>query len=294
MARAEDASMTHARAAVSLLSAAALMFAGAGQARAATSSSSVQNPTFAFSTPGQKQVTLKACNSKGCSTVTQTITVLDPRPVILSAQVGAAAVEAGQLVNLAGTGRGQPPLTYTWKVTRPSSPEIDVLGAGAWWNTAGVAPGTYDVVLHLQNAAGGVDSQSATVVVGPETAKDFYTVPPCRLLDTRQSSALSSGTPLTFAVAGISAFACGIPATAKAVAVNITVVDPTNSGFVSLYPGNYPVPATSTLNFSPGQTRTNNAVLPLSSDGSGTLAAQPFILSKGSVQLIVDVSGYFL
>jgi len=286
--------MTHTRAAVSLLSAAALCLAGTGQARAATATSLVQNPTFTFSTPGQKQVTLKACNPLGCSTITQTITVLDPKPVILSAQVGATAVEAGQLVNLAGTGRGQPPLTYTWKVTRPSSPEIDVLGAGAWWNTAGVAPGTYTVALHLQNSAGGADSLPATVVVVPEVAKDFYTVPPCRLLDTRQTSALSSGTPLTFAVAGISAFACGIPATARAVAVNITVVDPSNTGFVSLYPGNYPVPGTSTLNFSPGQTRTNNAILPLSSDGSGTLAVQPFILSKGSAQLIVDVSGYFM
>ncbi|MEA2690946.1 MAG: hypothetical protein QOJ16_333 [Acidobacteriota bacterium] len=285
--------MTHARAAVSLLSVATLLIAGAGQAHAATTSSGAQNPLVSFATPGQKQVTLKACNALGCSTVTQTLTVLDPRPVILSAQVGAVVVEAGQLVNLAATGRGQPPLTYTWKMTSASSPEVDVLGAGAWWNTAGVAPGTYTVALHLQNASGGVDSQPTTVVVVPETAKDFYTVTPCRLLDTRLTSPVSSGTPLTFAVAGISAFACGIPATAKAVAVNVTVVDPTNSGFVSLYPGNYPVPSTSTLNFGPGQTRTNNAILPLSSDGSGTLAIQPFILGKGNVQLLVDVSGYF-
>ena len=75
--------------------------------------------------------------------------------------------------------------------------------------------------------------------------------------------------------------------------MNVTVVDPTNSGFVSLYPGNYPIPSTSTLNFGPGQTRTNNAILPLSSDGSGTLAAQPSVTGKGNLQLVVDANGYF-
>ena len=285
--------MTHARAAVSLLSAAVLCLAGSGQVLAATSTLTVENPTFAFSTPGQKQVTLKACNSLGCSTATQMVTVLDPKPVILSAQVGATTVEAGQLVNLVATGRGQPPLSYTWKLTSVSAPEIDVLGAGTWWNTAGVAPGTYNVSLHLQNSAGGVDSPTTTVMIVAETAKSFYTVAPCRLLDTRLSSPLISGSPLTFAVAGISAFACGIPATAKAISVNVTVVNPTGAGFVTLYPGNYFAPTASTINFGPGQTRTNNAILPLSSDGSGTLAAQPSVTGKGNLQLVVDANGYF-
>jgi len=102
------------------------------------------------------------------------------------------------------------------------------------------------------------------------------------------------GGQLTFAAAGISAFACGIPANAKALSVNITVVSPTSDGFISLFPGNYPVPLASTINFGAGQTRTNNAILPLSSDGSGTLAAQPFVVGKGNVQLVVDVNGYFM
>lgn len=285
--------MTHTRAAVSFLSVAALCFAMASQAQVSTST--VQNPTFTFTTPGPKQVTFKACNVFGCSpVVTQTVTVLDPKPVILSSQVGAVAVEAGQLVNFASTGRGKPPLTYTWKITNASSPEVDVVGAGAWWDTTGITPGVYTIALHLQNASGTADSVPTTVVVVPGTAKSFYTVIPCRLLDTRQSSPLGSGSQLTFAVAGISAFACGIPANAKALSVNITVVSPTGDGFISVFPGNYPVPVASTINFGAGQTRTNNAILPLSSDGSGTLAAQPVIVGKGNVQLIVDVNGYFM
>jgi PKD repeat protein len=279
-----------ARAAVVLLVAAALV-AGAGQAQTILTT---QNPSFSFSTPGQKQVALKACNNQGCSTVLQTVTVLDPTPVITQAQVGATTVEAGQLVKLVGAGHGQPPLSYTWRITRVAQPEIDILGAGVWWNTTGVPPGTYTVLLHLQNAVSFAESTPVTVVVAAPTPKSFYTVTPCRLLDTRQSSALHSGTQLTFPVAGITAFACGIPALASAISANVTVVSPSGGGFVALYPGNYPNPPISTVSFSAGQIRSNNAILPLASDGSGTLAAQPFVLANGSVQLIVDVNGYFM
>src|SRR5579885_3381073 len=160
--------MAHSRAVVSMLSAVALLVAGT--ARAATTKST-ENPTVSFGTPGQKQVMLQACNAKGCSTVMQTITVLDPRPVILTSVVGATAVEAGQLVNLVATAKGQPPLTYTWQVTSALAPEIDVTGAGAWWDTTGVAPGTYSVVLHLANGVGTADSLPIQVTVIAPVAK---------------------------------------------------------------------------------------------------------------------------
>lgn len=282
--------MSRTHSAVVLLLAAALV-AEAGHAQTTSAS---QNPTFVFSTPGQKQVTLKSCNAQGCTTTTQTLTVLDPAPVITTASVGSVSVEAGQLVKLVGAGHGQPPLSFTWKVAGPPS-QPDIAGAGAWWNTQGVPPGTYTVRLHLQNGVGAaVDSAPATVVVLPETAKNFYTVTPCRLLDTRQSSPLHSGSSLTFPVAGITAFACGIPANAMAVAVNITVTEPTATGMVAVFAGNYPSTTLNTINFSPGQTRSNNAILALASDGSGSLAAQPTVLSNGTVQLIVDVTGYFM
>jgi PKD repeat protein len=286
--------MTSTRVAV-LFSCVAALFLAGSDAMAQVSTSTVQNPTFSFATPGTKQVTLKSCNAFGCSqTVTKMVTVLDPRPVILSSQVGAVAVEAGQLVNLVATGRGKPPLTYTWKVTNVSAPEVDVNGAGAWWDTTGVTPGVYSVALHLQNSSGTADSLATTVVVLPATAEAFYTITPCRLIDTRQTSPLISGSKLVFAAAGISAFACGIPGTAKALSVNVTVVSPTGDGFVTLLPGNYPIPNASTINFSAGQTRTNNAILPISSDGGGTLAAQPLVTGAGNVQVIVDVNGYFM
>lgn len=52
-------------------------------------------------------------------------------------------------------------------------------------------------------------------------------------------------------------------------------------------------PPTSTVNFAAGLTRANHAILPLSSDGAGSLAIRPFVAGGGAVQVIVDVDGYF-
>ena len=78
----------------------------------------------------------------------------------------------------------------------------------------------------------------------------------------------------------------------RAVSLNVTVV-PTGAGNVTLFPGDATPPPTSTLNFLAGVNRANNALLQLSADGAGTLAARAFLTGGGQVDLIVDVNGYF-
>ncbi len=121
---------------------------------------------------------------------------------------------------------------------------------------------------------------------------DFFTIAPCRLIDTRQGQALASGVPLLVQVHGH----CGIPdvpGKATAVAVNVTVIQPQGSGRLTLHPGNLSTPGTSTLNFSAGQNLANNAILALASNGEGTLAVTPTVSGGGTVHVIVDVSGWF-
>jgi hypothetical protein len=84
--------------------------------------------------------------------------------------------------------------------------------------------------------------------------------------------------------------ACGVPATATAVAVNVTVVGATAPGHILVAPGNG-LTESSALNFRPGLTRANNGVALLATDGTGGLAATNG--SAGSVHLVLDVSGYF-
>jgi hypothetical protein len=121
----------------------------------------------------------------------------------------------------------------------------------------------------------------------------FFTVSPCRLVDTRQASGVPVGGP------GLQAQrarvlkvteSCAIPSTARAVALNVTVTEPGAPGNLRLYPGGS-MPATSTVNYAAGQTRANNAIVPLSV--MGNLTAYASQAAGTSLHLIIDVSGYF-
>lgn len=121
----------------------------------------------------------------------------------------------------------------------------------------------------------------------------FYTVAPCRLLDTRTAGdgpALSSNVRRLFGMYG----RCGIPVTAKTLALNVTIFQAPGSGHLTLYPGDaVAAPMTSTINFGPGQTRSNNAFATLASNADGTLALRPLFAGGGTVHVVLDVTGYF-
>lgn len=128
----------------------------------------------------------------------------------------------------------------------------------------------------------------------PSEPGDFFALAPCRLLDTRDPNGpyggpvLQAGQLRTFSAAG----RCGIPSTAAAFSVNVTAVSPTAGGYVSLMPADQLQANTGTLSFSAGQTRANNALLMLSETPERSFAVLAGI-SSGTVNLIVDVTGYF-
>lgn len=116
---------------------------------------------------------------------------------------------------------------------------------------------------------------------------DYFTLTPCRVVDTRSAGpALAAGISRTFTVHGV----CGIPATARAVAVNVTAIAPAGSGHLTVHPAGVPAPPSSTINFGPGQTRANSAVLLLGSDGDLTVLCG---MPSGSTHFVLDVVGYF-
>ena len=131
------------------------------------------------------------------------------------------------------------------------------------------------------------------VLPSPPAGTAFHTISPCRIVDTRGSSgpyggpALAGSSVRSFVLAG----PCGVPATAKSVAVNLTVTQPSSAGHITAFPAGGTIPPTSALNFSAGQTRANNAVLGLSPAGGVSFATA--LPPGGTVHLIVDVNGYF-
>lgn len=153
---------------------------------------------------------------------------------------------------------------------------------------------TVDLVLADPTGGGVLGSPSAAVltILDEDLPADFYTLTPCRVLDTRtaeQGPALTSGQTRIAQVAG----QCGIPVTAVAVAFNVTVVGPTGQGHLTVFPGDGQVPSTSTVNFIAGVTRPNNAILALAANGDGTVAIRPAVAGAGTVHLILDATGYF-
>ncbi len=253
--------------------------------------STLTNPIVVFATPGSKQVSLQTCNAAGCDTEIKTVAVLDPVPAVLSAVANPGTMQTGELVRLIGTGSGAPPLTYTWKIFSGLDLVATLPGATAWWDTTGQAPGLYTAQLSVGNSFSTVLSAILPLVVQGYVPANFFTLSPCRVLDTRSTTPLVSGLARSIALA---AAACGVPATARAISANLSVTAPSGSGLVVLYPGNYPKPGTQSLNFGSGQTRTNNIVIQLASDGTATLNAEATMtLSGGTVQFILDVNGYF-
>jgi hypothetical protein len=127
----------------------------------------------------------------------------------------------------------------------------------------------------------------------PPPGLKFYTLKPCRVIDTRQAPsslagpALQPSTARVFAIAGV----CGLPSTAWSVSVNVAVAGATAAGFLTLWPSDQATPPTSTINFAAGAVRANNAILELSGDGLGSFTAVNG--SAGSVHFILDVNGYF-
>src|SRR5260221_9719667 len=97
----------------------------------------------------------------------------------------------------------------------------------------------------------------------------FRPAAPCRIADTRDPAGPQGGPALvangsrSFQVAGV----CGVSPAAKSVALNVTVTAPAAGGFLRLHAGDSTPPATSTISYSAGQTRANNAVVQLGTAG---------------------------
>lgn len=136
--------------------------------------------------------------------------------------------------------------------------------------------------VRATNSCGFTDSAAVNVAVTTPTA--FYTVAPCRIVDTRGGGALANLETRDIQVTGL----CGIAAGARAVAANIVGLNPPTTGFLAFRPAGTNWAYNSTMNYRLARTRANNAILTLSSSGKTTVYN-----NGGILDLIIDVSGYF-
>jgi hypothetical protein len=254
--------------------------------------SALQNPTIPNATAANAGTYSVTVTVAGCSSAPGTTNVVvnaAPATPVITAPASTAAGTTGltaSVVSHAGS---------SWFWTIQNGTITSGQGTSQITFTAGMAGTALTLSVTETNTLGCVSAPgNATVTVaGPPEL--FYTLPPCRVLDTRNPTgplggpSLQPGATRTFDVA---ASTCGIPAAAKAISVNLAVTGPVGSGHLTLYPGDaVQAPLAGTINFSANQTRANNAVLPLASDGSGTIKV--LAGTGGTVDFILDVNGYF-
>jgi uncharacterized repeat protein (TIGR01451 family) len=117
----------------------------------------------------------------------------------------------------------------------------------------------------------------------------YYTLTPCRAVDTRTGDGgpIAAGAARTFTLVGD----CGVAAGAQSVSLNVTVVAGSAPGNVVVYPGDLAAPGVSTANFAAGQTRANNTIVGLATNGAETLGVKNRAASAANV--VIDVNGYF-
>jgi hypothetical protein len=178
---------------------------------------------------------------------------------------------------------------------RPTASDLNWLGGETHANLVEVAiqqsgahTGNIDVYVN-HSAIDLIIDVEGYYKSGPGVAGLFRPLTPERLLDTRTGlggtvGPVGAGSAIMLAVGGRG----NVPAHASAVAINLTETQATAPSYVTVYPNATGNTGVSNLNFSAGETRAVRAIVRL--DSLGNIGIYN---SAGTVQVIVDVSGWF-
>ncbi len=226
---------------------------------------------------------ITATNEIGSATQAFTLTVNDA-PAITSADQTTFHVGVAGSFTMAET--GYPPPTFSETGTLPAGVTFTAAGVLSGTPAAGTA-GSYPLQITATSTSGTL-TQAFTLTV----AAGSYYVPltPVRILDTRNGTGgydapVGPGGTLSLPVEGVD----GVPSTGvTAVVVNVTVTEPTDSSFVTVYPDGETVPTASNLNFTAGETIANLVTVPVGADGD-----IDFYNHTGSTELVADLEGYY-
>ena len=136
-------------------------------------------------------------------------------------------------------------------------------------------------------------SNTVSVIAGAwSDALQFVPATPCRLVDTRKPNgpfggpAIRGGTSRDFIVPDN--LSCGIPTTAAAYSLNVTVVPYGGLGYVTIWPTGEDQPVVSTLNSLDGRIKANAAIVPAGANGA------VWVYASNTTDVVLDIDGYFL
>lgn len=152
--------------------------------------------------------------------------------------------------------------------------------------------------ISVRNSSGSIDVLVDVEGYYASAGSEFVSMTPTRIADTRSTSGkpyagetLAASGTLNVQVGGVS----GIPASATAAVLDVTVVRPPHGGWLALYPAGItrPQPA-STMNYSASTNLTKEVTVRLGTSPAPHGAIKIYNASAGSTDLIVDVEGFYV
>jgi len=176
--------------------------------------------------------------------------------------------------------------------TRPGVSNLNWAPGQTIPNAATVKVGTGGNVS-VFNAVGNADVIVDVVGYYDLMAGDGFTsLTPARILDSRPppnqvglfGTPWSAGQTRNVTVTGVG----GVPATADAVVLNVTVTRTTGAGYLTIWPASPTRPPVSNLNWAPGQTIPNAVTVRVGPSGEVSV-----FNAVGNADVIIDVVGFF-
>ncbi|WP_441250162.1 right-handed parallel beta-helix repeat-containing protein [Kitasatospora sp. McL0602] len=147
------------------------------------------------------------------------------------------------------------------------------------------AAGSYTVTVTANGTgANSTAHTTSTATVAAAAAMGFVPTTPYRVLDTRPGA----GHPGSLRLGPGATTRVHVSGQSDAVVLNVTAVNPSAAGYLSVYPAGGPRPATSNVNFVPGQTVPNLVTTSL----GGSDEVEIFNHS-GDTDVVVDVVGSY-
>jgi hypothetical protein len=214
--------------------------------------------------------------------------------------VTAIAPGAGGFLTIFPTGAAQPltsNLNYTAGEVVPNLVEV---GAGTFGEVSIFSQASTDVVVDLEGyvsptANGGMGSGLYTPLAAPARLCDTRAGNPSQLTggDTQCNGAGNAGARL--AANGVLPVKVannnGVADGATAAVLNVTVINPSAGGFLTVFPQGAAQPFTANVNYVAGQVTGNRVIVPLST--TGVTPGDISIFSSSAADVVVDVSGFY-
>jgi Putative Ig domain len=173
------------------------------------------------------------------------------------------------------TGEPQPLVSLMNSFDGRTKANAAILPAGNAGNVSVYVSDTTNVLIDI-------NAYFASAADGSALA--FFPLPPCRIVDTRNSGGPIPGhQEHDFSIPGN----CGIPSDAQAYSFNITALPSGPVGYVSVWPAGESQPTVSTLNDYTGTNVANAAIVPAGSENKTA------VYPSATTNLLIDTNGYF-